>query len=415
MKKRSLLRFMLVLVIPIAMTSCKKDPIDPVDLVPAMDGLYVYGTNTIAEKAVEPNARMAKAILNPDKTGGETTLDGIYAKLMYIGAASTIQFTWVEDSVATVLGATDGGTVESGANLGFTDITADMIHGTLVADESAISITDEGLYYVFVNHNTMDFRIMKVAAEMIGDATEAQWSAGTPLPQAYVSTDSAVFEATGLPLVGSSGYKYRFSNGWEVYIDDEMATFTHLGVESYGTSWDLGINDIGYYTENIPHKDNGVYTVKLKYTASTGEWEETKTRTGNILIDYSATQMGLFGNAYLLAPGDTAAWASGEDGYELHAPQKNGNVYTWSWDAVNLILDREFIFLENGAWGGLQLDWAMLTSVGGQSVDDGKIVDATTLGGEYHNFHVVTAGSYNITLVIDAEADSKVVTITDAI
>jgi hypothetical protein len=330
---------------------------------------------------------------------------------MYIGANSTIQFTEVEGEISATYGAPNGGDTDPGSEIGDTDVTDDIIHGTLTEDASPINITEEGLYYVYVNMNNFEFRIMKIDAEMIGDATEAQWTAGTVLPQVHASTDSTIFEATGLPLVGSSGYKYRFSNGWEVFNNNDMATYTHLGVESYGTAWDLGINDIGYFGENIPHKENGVFTVRLKYNASIGEWSETKTKTGNILLNYSENQMGLFGNAYLLAPGDTANWASGEDGYGLHAPVKSGNVYTWTWTDVNLLEGREFIFLENGAWGGLQFDWSMLTSVGGAAVVAGNIVDATTEGGEYHNFLVMVGGNYNVTLTIDAEADTKTVTI----
>lgn len=407
---------MLVLaMLPVLFVACDKDDPDPIDLVPNLEGVYVFGTNTVASTSLEPAAKMSRALMNPSKSGGAETFEDIYGKLMYIGAGSTIEFLEVVDSTGVSYGTVSGGTVESGVDMAYTDIVTDMIHDTLVVDGQPIEIDAEGLYYVFVDMNTLEIRIMKVEAQMIGDATEAQWTAGTPLPQVHASVDSSVFEGTELPLVGASGYKYRFNDGWEVYNDNSKATFTHLGVESYGDAWDSGINDVGYFEENIPHKEDGIFTVRLKFDAATGEWEETKIKTGAILIDYSSHQMGLFGNAYVLAPGDTANWESGVDGYGLHAPAVDGNVYTWSWDAVELIQEREFIFLENGAWGGLQLDWSMLTSVEGGAVDDGNIVDATTVGGEYHNFYVVSGGTYNITLVIDAAAETKVVTITTAV
>ena len=412
MRTSTITKMILFAAFVMAVAACKKDETEPIDLVPKLDGLYVYGTNTVAETAIEPEAKMARAILNPDKSGGESNVPGVYGKLMYIGAGSTIKFTEVAAEESTVYGAVGGGEAVAGPELGLTDITADIISGTLVADEDPVAITEEGLYYVFVLMNSHQFRILKVEPEIIGDATEKMWTEGTPLPQVRVSADSAVFEVTDLTLTGASGYKYMFSSGWELYIDDSIATHTHLGVESYADAWDSGINDIGYFGENIPHKVDGIFTVRLKYDASTGGWAETKIKTGAILIDYSAYQMGLFGNAYLTAPGDTANWESGVDGYGLHAPAVDGYVYTWTWDDAELIQDREFIFLENGAWGGLQFDWAMLTSVGGKAVDDGDIVDATTLGGEWHNFYVVNGGAYDISLVIDAKAESKTVTIT---
>ncbi len=402
---------MLLLIVPAFIVSCDDPEPDPVVLVPKLSGLYVYGTNTIAELSVDPDAKMARAVLNPDKSGGVENMEDIFAKLMYIGAASTIQFTYVDEDTALNYGVVGGGVITPGTDFSDSDIDADFITGALVVEADAIQVTVGGLYYVYANMNTLSLRIMQVEPQMIGDATEAQWASGTDIPQKSASIDSAVFEITDLTLSGASGYKYRFNNGWEVFNDGSLATYTHLGVESYADAWETRINDIGYFGENIPHHDDGVFTVRLKYDPSDGSWEETKIKTGSVLIDYTLNQIGLFGNAYVTAPLDTANWVSGEDGYEVHAPEVAGDVYTWSWDAVDLIVDREFIFLENGAWGGLQYDWDMLTSVGGKSVDDGDIVDATTLGGEYHNFYVVEAGGYDITLVIDAAEETKTVTI----
>jgi len=412
MKKYVIIQLLAFLLVPVIFNSCNKEENEPEVLVPKLSGLYVFGTNTVADVAVDPEAKMARAVLNPNKSGGDENREGVYGKLMHIGANSTIQFTYVDTVLVAVnLGAAGGGLRVAGAELGKTDVKDTIIADTLIVDEDPIQITEEGLYYVYVNYNTLEFRIMKVKAHLIGDATLLQWTAGNPMPEIFSSVDSSVFEITDLQMKGSSGYKYMFNDGWELYNDGNMALHTHLGVESYADAWESGINNIGYWGENIPHKEDGMFTVNLKYTAATGEWKETKTKTGKILIDYSGKQMGLFGNAYVLSPGDTANWGSGTDGYGLHAPVKAGTVYTWTWNDVNLIEGREFIFLENGAWGGLQLDWAMLTSIGGQAVDDGNIVDATTTGGEWHNFKVIVGGTYDITLVIDAEAETKVVTI----
>jgi hypothetical protein len=414
MKKSVFTRLMILLMVPVFFYACNKDEdTKPIVLIPKLSGLYVFGTNTVAEVAVDPNAKMARALLNPGKSGGDENRDGIYGKWMYIGANSTIQFTYVDTSLVPVsYGSKNGGSFVAGADLGATDIKDSIISDTLVINEVPIKITEEGLYYVFVNFNSLEYRIMKVRAEMIGDATDIRplWSAGVSLPQVFASKDSAIFEGTDLTLTGASGYKYMFSNGWELFNNGNMATYTSLGVESYADAWASGINDIGYFNENIPHKEDGRFTIRLKYTASTGEWKEAKIKTGKILIDYTSRQIALFGSAWLMAPGDTANWRTG-DGYGLKLAEKVGYVYTWTWNAVPLLQGREFIFLENGAWGGIQLDWSMLTSVGGQAVTDNNIVDATTTGGEWHNFQVSVGGTYNLTLVIDAEAETKTVTI----
>lgn len=412
MKNSILAKLMLLLIIPAFFVSCEDPEPEPIVLVPKLSGLYVYGSNTIAALSVEAKAKMSRAILNPDKSGGAENMEDIFAKLMYIGPASTLEFTYVDEDTAMNYGVVGGGAVTAGADIADSDINTDFITGTLEVEADAIQITDGGLYYVYADMNTLDLRIMKVEAQMIGDATEAQWASGTDLPQKSASTDSAVFEITDLTLSGASGYKYRFNDGWEVVNSGSMATYTHLGVASYQDAWDTKVNDIGYFGENIPHHDDGIFTVRLKFDASDGSWKETKIKTGVALVDYSLTQMGLIGDAYDI-DGVTEDWSDGT-GYEVHAPVVDGHVYTWTWNDVVLAQDKEFIFLENGVWGGLQLDWSMLSSVEGQSIDDGKIVDATTLGGEWHNFRVVTGGTYDITLVLDPAAETKVATIVDS-
>ena len=414
MKKLLFPKLMLMLMATVFFTSCGDDTEPaPEVLTPKMDGVYVFGTNTIAEDALDPDARMALAVLDPAQGAMVESMEGVYGKFMYIGANSTIQIAEVEDEVGTTFGAAGGGTVTHGSEVPNVPIEDEVIHGTLEADAAPIEVSEEGLYYVFVNTNDDTFVLMRVEPQMIGDATEAQWAAGTPLPQVFVSEDSAVYEATGLPLNGASGYRYRFNDGWHVHQGPNVVTLSSLGVESYGEAWDTGVSDLGLFLDNIPHHEDGIYTVRLTYNAATNEWSETKIKTGDLAVDFSAVEMGLFGNAYINSAGDTATWTAGVDGFELHAPTVDGNVYTWSWNSVDLIQDREFIFLENGEWGGLQIDYTGAT-VQGAAVDNNQIVDATTVGGEYHNFFVAEGGAYDLSLVIDAETGARTINIAPA-
>jgi hypothetical protein len=410
--KRLLLRFLLLTAATslLFITSCDDDEAAPQELLPKLDGLYIYGSNTIAATSTEPAARMDRAILDHGKAPNVEDQEGVYGKFLYIGANSTIKFVHVVDEVGTVLGAQDGGTVSNGLDVGNVPIDDMVIHGTLEADADEIAVAEEGLYYAFVNINTGFFLISRVEPDMIGDATPGQWATGTDLPLKSVSKDSAVFEITGLTLHGESGYRYRLNEGWHFYQEENvLTTLSSLGVLSYGESWPLPANDIGFFLDNAPHQQNGVYTVKLKYDAATEQWSEKKTRTGNILIDYSSHNMAIIGDA----TADGSFNGDGTGGYQAHNPVKAGNVYTWTWNDVALIQDKEFIFLEDATWGGLQIDFAG-ASVGGDAVTSSKIIDATTapVNGPYHNFHVMTGGTYDITLVINAETDARTITIT---
>lgn len=408
MNKLNFLNFLMLLAFSAVFISCGEDDPAPKVLLPKMDGVYVYGTNTVAEAAVDPNARMALATLNPAKSGGSLTMEGYYGKYMHIGANSTIQISVVDGETGVTYGATDGGTVVQGPDeLQFTDINDTFITGELVENGDPIAIAEEGLYFVFVNTVDNTFRIMRVEPTLIGDATPGQWSTSTAIPMTFSSVDSTIFEITDLELKGEAGYKVRFNEGYEVYNDNSIATLTFLGVEDYQTAWDTGINDLGFWDINIPNKESGVYTYRLKYDASTGEWSETKTKTGEILVDYSGTQLGIIGNAY-----EGGNWNGDGTALGLHTPVKSENTYTWTWNDVALLESGEFIFLQEGKWGaGLQIDY-LGASNQGTAIDNSNIVDATSVGGEYHNYFVATAGTYDITLEINAETGARVATFT---
>jgi hypothetical protein len=408
-----LTRLIAVAVMSLCMFACDdgengEPPLPP----PNQDGIYVFGSNTIATLPTDEGARMSRAKLDVKQGSKVEDMDGVYGKFMYIGANSTIQFMEVANKVVTTFGAEGGGTVELGSDIGNVPINDEVIHGDLLADGPKINITEAGLYYVFLNKNASTFLIVPVRAQMIGDATELQWAEGTALPMVFSSKDSTIFQETELTLFGEHGYRYRMNDGWHVYQDPNIVTLSSLGVEElWPDAWAKPMNDIGFFLENAPHKETGVFTVRLKYNAKDGVWTEKKTKTGNVLINYTDFEMGLFGNAYLLAPGDTAAWASGEDGYGLHKPVKAGNVYTWTWNDVHLIADREFIFLQDGTWGGLQIDFLGAAN-SGAAVTNAEIIDATTDGGQYHNYKVKTTAEYDVTLVINSETTGRSITFT---
>lgn len=378
-------------------------------LVPNTEGFYVFGTNTIAPDVLDPDARMALAQLDPTQGAQVENMPGVYGKFMYIGAGGTVEFQNFEGDVSTSYGVEDGGAVVNAEELANVPLATEVIYGTLVEDGPPVQVAEEGLYYTFVNTLDNSVVLMKVEPNIIGDATEGQWEAGTAIPQLSVSADGAVFEATDVPMNGAAGYKWRFSDGWHAYASPDVVTHSFLGVESYGEAWDAGTYDVGFFTDNIPSHEDGLYTLRLAYDAETGTWTETKTKTGNLAVDYSATEMAIIGSA---VPNGSFN-GDGTGGYGQHAPTVDGNVYTWSWDDVELTEAQEFIFLEGATWGGLQIDYTGATNQGA-AIDNGQIVDATTVGGEYHNYYVAEGGAYDVRLVIDAAAGTRTITFEPA-
>ena len=411
MKKLLLTQLMLLLFASVFFLSCGDDDEGPQILLPELDGFYVYGTNTIAEGPSEPAAKMILAILDKDKLPNIESKAGVFGKFMYIGGNSTVSFVKIVSKVGTTYGATDGGSEDNGLDIDNVPVDDIVVNGTLVENAEPIHVTTEGLYYVFADTNSEKFVFMQIKPSMIGPATPLGWDAGTPLPVKSVSKETTVFEAS-IPLKGADGYRYKLNDkGWHAYQEEgTITTLSSLGVPDYGVAWGTGINDVGIHISNMPNKEPGIYTVTLTYTAATNQWKEVKTKTGNLKIDYTNFNVGIIGDA--TAAGTFAG--DGTGGYELKKPTKAGNVFTWKWDNAALIADKEFIFLQNATWGGLQIDYLGAT-VSGNAITNTKIIDATAspVNGAFHNFRVVTGGSYNITLVINADTEVRTVTITE--
>jgi hypothetical protein len=398
---KSLLFLSLTMILMI-IVSCTKEDDDPgpIDLLPKLDGLYVYGTNTVSTDPGTPASRVNLAILDPGKGAQEENLPGYYGKFIHIGANSTIQLAYVENEVGKVYGAEGGGSQDSAIVVGGS-INDLVINGPLVEDGPAINVTNEGLYYLWVDINTESFILMEVKANIIGDATELQWSAGTPLPLKSSDTTATVFEATNIPLVGASGYRYRFNDGWHVFEGTTAVTLSSLGVPDYGVAWDTGVNDIGFYLDNAPQKETGMFTITLSYDAKTETWSEIKTKTGDLLVDYSDSEFGWFGNAYYVEGSTEGAW---DAIHHIKKPEKDGNLYNWTWN-MELIEGRSFVLRENGGtnawitWGG--------AAKFGTAFDEGMIIKEDG----QDNYFVATGGEYTVTFTINAEDDGRILTI----
>ena len=404
----------LLLILPLYFFSCSDDEKDgPKVLLPNEAGFYVFGENTVAAEPSEPAARMAQAKLDPTKGLMVDKLDSVYGKYIYIGAGGSIRFAAVpEDEDGVILGSSDAAVV-NGADEGFS-VDDDVINGSLEEGGDAIEITEEGLYYVFVDMNTLNFVITQVKGQVIGDAlVELAWSAGTVLPQKSISVTETVFEATNVKMTFGGGYKFRFNEGWHSYTDANMSTFSFLGELSYGDAWAAQEINPGFFNDNIPSFAAGLYTVTLKFTANPsggeGVWVGTAVKTGELPVDYTDYNVAIIGDAIA----GTCFCGDGTGGYQGHVPVKNGNIYTWTWNDATLIAEKEFIFLQDATWGGFLVDFVGAATVNGTAVTAGNVVNATTVGKEFANYYVVTGGVYDITLSVDETNNSKTVTINN--
>ena len=400
MKTKSFGIYLLLSLLTFTFFSCKDDDNGPVVLLPNLDGMYVYGTNTVATEPGNAASKMNLAILDPNQGAQVESMEGIFGKFIYVGANGSLQLAFVENEDGKFYGSPGGGSLDSSIVTGGV-INDLVIHGDLVEDGPAITVSKEGLYYLYVDVNAETFILMEVKANMIGDATELNWSAGTPLPLKSTSATQTVFEGTGIPLKGATGYRYRFNDGWHVYQQDPIVTLSSLGVPSYGEAWDTGINDIGFFLDNIPHKESGIFTITLTFNGTTGEWDEQKTKTGDLLVDYSATEIGWFGNAYYVEGTTEGAW---DAIHHIQLPTQADTLYNWNW-TLELIEGRSFVLRENGgseAW----ITYGGAAKIG-SAFDNGMIVKEDG----QDNYYVAQGGVYDITFTINAADEGRILTI----
>lgn len=397
---------LLLLVLPLYFFSCSDDEKDDTKiLLPKTEGFYVFGEKTVAATPSEPAARMALARLDHSKAPFTANLDSVYGKYIYIGAGGKISFAAVgADEVGILLGSNDAAVV---VGTEVNSVDDDVVHGTVEVDGDAIEIAEAGLYYVFLDMNTLNLVITKVKGQLIGDALiELGWDAGTVLTQKSASLTETVFEATDVKMqIG--GYKYRFNEGWHSFSDANMSTFSFLGELSYEDAWAIQETNPGYFNETIPSFAKGMYTVTLTFTANAtngegGSWSDSVVKTGEVVTDYSATNVGFFGNAFYLAPGVEGSW--GDQG-GVKVPTKAGNVYTWTWNDFELIQDRQFIIRENGIWDGV------LVVFGGATQTGNGFPAKITKASDSDNFVVTTGGLFDISLAIDGVTNAKTLTI----
>jgi len=401
----------LVLVL-LAITGCKQeDPIieptpdpDPIEqpvknVGPA--GLYVFGSGTVADTAGAPEGKINLAILDPGKGLGVDSTEGIYGRFLHVGANSTLSLVFNEDTLSTSYGATDGGAKGLGTEAGGA-IDDEVTYGALVENGDPIQVAEEGLYYLYVNLNEEAFILIQVKFNIIGDATEKEWAEGTFIEVASSDKEETVFHVLGLPLKGNAGYRYRFGNGWHIFgtDTDPVVALSSMGVENYGAAYSAGRNDIGFFLENAPNVEDGLFNLTVTYDAKNDSWRESKNRTGDLPVSsqYTDMEIGLFGNAYFVAGTTEGAW---DDIHFSQTPtQVNDSLFSWTW-TQELIQNRSFVLREdtdNGTWityGGVERAGTAFTE------------DLIIKEQGQDNFFVTTGGTYILTLTINAFTDAR--------
>ena len=408
--------FMSALALAFAFTSCEEKPDNGGNLDNVTeDGFYVAGPATGATE-LTADYMMAAGLNEVDGANRS----GMYEKYIALEANKDFEL---------VLYA-NGEQIRYGAALETFDVSekadnprnVEVKRGVLVtgADAPAMKVAESGLYHIVLDlneANDLAFGAQIVLAPVqwgVRGAMNGWGFTAMPTPAFNQTTMTYVLENCSVASTGA--FKFAYGAGWKLDLDDagKVKANTNLGIDAEAAG-ELGNNALVPNGKDI-NIARGIYKITLTWTLKGGAikngYTATIEKTGTLeAVDYSNCQMELVGAGVAEQTGSSAdtAWSWGQvllasnDG----KPAKNGDVYTWTWSNVQLTTDGWKIRTLNAAETGGVASF----DLGADKIDTANSVEGTSTSGD---IILAAAGKYNVTLAIDAAADTKTITIVAA-
>ena len=408
--------FMSALALAFAFTSCEEKPDNGGNLDNVTeDGFYVAGPATGATE-LTADYMMAAGLNEVDGANRS----GMYEKYIALEANKDFEL---------VLYA-NGEQIRYGAALEAFDVSekadnprnVEVKRGVLVtgADAPAMKVAESGLYHIVLDlneANDLAFGAQIVLAPVqwgVRGAMNGWGFTAMPTPTFNQTTMTYVLENCAVASTGA--FKFAYGAGWKLDLDDagKVKANTNLGIDAEAAG-ELGNNALVPNGKDI-NIARGIYKITLTWTLKGGAikngYTATIEKTGTLeAVDYSNCQMELVGSGVAEQTGSSAdtAWSWGQvllasnDG----KPAKNGDVYTWTWSNVQLTTDGWKIRTLNAAETGGVASF----DLGADKIDTANSVEGTSTSGD---IILAAAGKYNVTLAIDAAADTRTITIVAA-
>ncbi len=258
------LSWLFVAAMLLTFTSCKDDDPDPIVLE---DGFYLVGDAT---SLTEIDAKgLFKSTRNEVGQVDRPELREIFVAVQ--GGAAGFNIVSVTGGEETFWGpGADFAKIE-GEALNVEEPRSGLWRGSLVESETVFAVEEDGLYHVAFDTELMIVIVAKADWGVIGGATPGGWSNNTPMPATF-NLETMSFEATEVTMLQNE-YKFRYSDGWKVFIDTE------------GTV-KLNCNLGGSLTDLVPGGDNmavaeyAIYTINLTWSLADGI-SASLTKTGD--------------------------------------------------------------------------------------------------------------------------------------
>jgi len=375
----------------ISLNSCKDDDEDPTPTNNAIveDGFYIQGDATAyADFDI-------KATLSPTKNEvlqeERSSLMEIYVAVKGSGGFNIVQ---VNGSERTTWGPSSEFALTPSRNEEPNEDGMDIIQrGAIEATDAKFTVAEDGLYHVIIDTELGVGAILPAKWGVIGQATPTGWSGSTALDAPTFDFNTMIFKKENVEM-SNGEWKFRYSNGWKVQLD----TTLDLGDGKKGVyancNYGGSVDALEEGGSNFMNEKGGIFTVELTWTAGAGH-TAMLTRTGDIPArDYSAVSVGLIGDGVVDGDWNGEKYAS--------TPAKDGDVYTWNFNGVELNNTGGFKIRTAGTWDDINEGYSDI--IGGP--DAGEIQES---GG---NMQAVNGGTFDIEFVIDAAAETKSISIT---
>lgn len=393
-----------------AFASCEKQNDDLGDDEIVEDGFYVVGEATGSDN-IQADYMMAAGFNEVDKA----KRDGMYEKYVALEAGKTFNLAIYEAGEITYFGA-------ELADMDLTGLDNNpgivIKRGALQSGETApkMSVAESGLYHIVLDLNNkkdLNTALIIIAPARWGVRGDMNGWGYTPMEASEFNTKTMTYTVEGATVVTDGGFKFASEHGWKLNMDDAGNVKAEIGLGNDATEDNLELmpNGLVQYGKNIKIA-RGVYTITLTWKLAGGALQHsftaTMTKTGNPApVDYSECIAELVGSGVVAQEGaiPDEYWTWG-NALSAGKPAKNGDVYTWTWEGVELSAEGWKIRSLNGAEsGGQNLD------LGNGAVD--RAASPNVQDSPDGNIYV-TAGTYNITLVADETAGTKTITIVEA-
>ena len=418
MKKIAL--FMSALALAFTFASCDKtgkDGGNDLDNV-TEDGFYVAGPAT-GSTELTADYMMAAGLNEVDATNR----GGMFEKYIALEANKEFYLLLYANGEETRYGATLTTFDVSEKTDNPRDI--EVKRGVLVTgpDAPAMKVTENGLYHILLDLNEggdLPFGAQIVLAPVTWGyrGVNGDWG-WTEMTSSEFKSNTMTWTVENVAVTSACSFKFAYDGGWKLDLDDagKVKANTNLGIDA-AAEGPLADNALVPNGKNISLERGNTYKFTLTWTLKGGAIKNGYTakveKTGTIelkAVDYSDCQMELVGSGVAEQTGATAdtAWGwgnvllAGNDG----KPAKAGDVYTWSWNNVSLTVDGWKIRTLNAAPSGDVNNF----DLGAEVIDKDASV---ALASEEGDIKLAAAGTYNVSLVIDAAADTKKIVITAA-